>query len=276
MTGINYLSLKQLVEIAGNEQGVLTKERLMQADLRKLIPIVPDPGLIKDFYVLLNYTAPNPQQIKTMVITPAGVYLTPRSTKQILQYHMRHSILDVSVVRALRTHLAQADNCELSLCFANWVAMHLSGVSSSKLADWVALHHTKAIVAGQDANTRVFQLASNLQVALPVQRNFDTRLTHLEWMSAIELEAFRHLCAEVGVPMDLAKLSRNILRDADVNFRSHCEAVSAEGIGRYLLSFQELTLEAVRRHPELGILTVIFIDFKHYFLVQLERSRSFN
>ncbi|WP_261806754.1 hypothetical protein [Lapidilactobacillus luobeiensis] len=276
MRNTDQFSLAVFIKLVANEQGVLTKERLLQPDLRRILPVIPDPGLIKDFYVLLNYSVTNRQQIKTLVIAPSGVYFTCKSTKELLSYHMAHSILDISATRALRTHLDLPANCEPSLCFVNWVAMHLSGVSSSKKADWVALHHTTAITVSSGMATRVFTFEKRFQVQLPVQRNFDGRLRNVQWMSALELEAFRYLAAEVGVPLDLNLLEENILREADPCFRASCATVSCESIGRFLLSFQETSLDAVVHHPELGFLSMMFIDFKRYFRRQLLRKHTFN
>ncbi|WP_125607394.1 hypothetical protein [Lapidilactobacillus bayanensis] len=271
---MKHMTLVEFRQLLGRDQ-VITTRTLLQACLRRAVPLHHELEFVDDFDVLINYRLVNPQGIKTLVISTDTVYFSTYSTKSLLQYRMANSILDVSVIRRLKQHLELPHNRELSLCFGNWCAMHLSGVSSSKSADWVALHHVYHLtkVAGREVE---FDFTDGLRIVLPVRADFQHRFEDLCLMSVLELRAFEYLCREIGVDPQQLTLSMNVLRQQDDLYRQWHQHVTVFRIGQYLQLFQRGVVQSICHDESYEPVTQTFEDSESYFICKMKRWRSFN
>lgn len=267
------LTLEQFTALVGQRK--LNREVLLQPRWRYQIPIHHKVEFIGEFDALLHYPVPNQQRIKSLIISERSVYFSTCTTKQLLHYRMKQSILDVSLVRRLKEYLHLPNNRELSLCFGNWVAMHLSGVSSSKSADWVALHHVVNL-ARVDHFQVCFKFSDGLWLELPVQADFETRFNDVCLMSAIEMRAFEYLCLEMGIDTKQLQLSLNVLRQHDARYQHLCRRVTAPRIGGYLELFQVRIIRHICHDEFYEPVTQLFEDSEGYFSCQLKRWRNFN
>lgn len=268
------MSLQEFLQLVG-QPAVVTAEILLRADLRYQVPLHQEPEYVEDFDALINYRLANTQGIKTLVLSLGSVYFSTATTKQLLQYRMRHSILDVSVVRRLKQHLGLPSNRELSLCFGNWCAMHLTGVSSSKSADWVALHQVNHLE--KRAHKQVlFEFSDGLRLQLPVRADFERRFEDLCLMSVLELRAFDYLCQELGVNTRQLQLPPNVLRQQDNFYRQWSQHVDACRIGQYLQLFQLSVVQQICHDEFYEPITQTFEDSESYFVCRMKRWRSFD
>ena len=267
------LTLVEFKQLLGNDC-ILDRSILLSAYLRRTIPIHHELTFVDDFDVLINYQHDNPQNIKTLVISTDSVYFSIYSTKKLLQHRMANSILDVSVIRRLRQHLELPNNKELSLCFGNWCAMHLSGVSSSKSADWVALHHVCQLEKVTRKRVQ-FNFEDGLQLVLPVKSDFNHRFANLCLMSVLELRAFEYLCHEMGIDVQQVQLSMNVLRQHDNLYRHWYRQVTAYKIGQYLQLFQRCVIHNICHDEFYEPVTQTFEDSEAYFVCKMKRWRNF-
>lgn len=268
------ISLQQFLQLTGNP-AVINAEVLLQPSLRYQVPIHRQPEYVEDFDVLINYRLANPQGIKTLVISTDTVYFSTQTTKSLLQYRMQNSILDVSVVRRLKQHLNLPSNRELSLCFGNWCAMHLTGVSSSKSADWVALHHVCHLERVTRKQVR-FEFVDGLQLVLPVRVDFEQRFEDLCLMSVLELRAFEYLCQELGVKAQQFELPQNVLRQQDNLYHHWSQNVDAARIGQYLQLFQLNVVRNICHDESYEPIKQTFEDSESYFVCKMKRWRNFD
>ncbi|WP_125578702.1 hypothetical protein [Lapidilactobacillus mulanensis] len=268
------MSIQEFVRLCPKE-GVFCPADLFAARMRRVIPVHRASEFIGDFYVLLNYPLHNPQRIKTLAITPEEVFFSTQTTKSLLHYRMRNTIFDISLIRCLKKTIELPINRELSLCFGNWVAMHLSGVSSSKCANWVALHHVIKMTKGQGSSC-IFSFRYQVRVKLPVQENFEQRFETICLMSAIEIEALHCVYQEAGIDDHLLLLESNVLRQYDHHFDNMQELVSARQIGQFLELFDLIAINKICHQPEFEEASQMFEDSEYYFATKLKRRRSFN
>ena len=271
MRKVNSYELMQLCARAG----VIDQSALFKSTLRRQLPIHHAVEFVSEFDVLINYPVKNPQKIKTLVITSEEVFFSTATTKSLLHYRMRHAVFDVSMVRCLKETIGLPVNCELSLCFGNWVAMHLSGVSSSKCSDWVALHRVVRITKNQE-RCRLFIFRDQLRLTLTVQEDFNRRFEKVCLMSTIELEALHCLYHEAGVDDHELLICANILRQNDYRFARACELVRAHQVGEFLELFDLVAIRQICHHPEYEVISSTFEDSEYYFVSRLRRKRSFS
>lgn len=268
------MTLVEFRQLLGTNR-VISAEDLLQARLRRVIPLHHELEFIDDFDVLINYRLANPQGIKTLVIGTDTVYFSTYSTKCLLQKRMANSILDVSVVRRLKQHLGLPNNQELSLCFGNWCAMHLTGVSSSKSADWVALHHVHHLEKVTRKQVQ-FDFSDGLRLILPVRADFQHRFETLCLMSVLELRAFEYLCQEIGINTQQLQLPMNVLHQHDNLYRHWHQQVNACRIGQYLQLFQRSVVQNICHDEYYEPVTQTFEDSESYFICKMKRWRTFN
>lgn len=268
------LSLAEFLTLIAAEEAV-TKAMLFKSRWRKIIPLHREVELISDFYALIDYTAINHQDIKTLVITPSAVFFSKYNTKALIQWHLRHSIFDLAHVRQLKTVLHFSHNRELSLCFGNWVAMHLSGVSSSHCADWVGLHHVQA-VPPHAGRQREFIFTPGLRLILPVQRDFDSRLANLALMSGVQITAVELVLTTMGLKLSPQPKTPNILRAYDWQHHQDYARVNAVAVRQYFQSFEDHILDEIDQQPEFKSAVHLFVDFKTFFRRRLQRHHFLN
>lgn len=268
------LSLAEFLTLIAVEEAV-TKAMLLKPRWRKIIPIHQEVELIADFYALIDYTADNHQEIQTLVITPSAVFFSKHNTKALIQHHLRHGIFDLAHVRQLKTVLHFSHNRELSLCFGNWVAMHLSGVSSSHCADWVGLHHVQQAYPYAERQ-REFVFMTGLRLVLPVQRDFEARLANLALMSGLQITAVELVLTTMGLKLSPQPKPANILRAYDWQHQQYYARVNAAAVRQYFQSFEDHILDEIAHQPEFKSAVHLFVDFKAFFRRRLQRHHFLN
>ncbi|WP_125768112.1 hypothetical protein [Lapidilactobacillus wuchangensis] len=269
---INTRDLYNLWEV----QWCLSKGDLLAPWLRTKIPIHRKSEVIKDFYALINYEVDNPEGIKALVIAPNEVFFSTKSTRELMQLRINSHIIDVFFDRQLRDFLEVPNNRELSSCFGNSVMMHLSGVSSSKCADWVALHHIAEIIPVIDGSERYFVFCQQFALRLPVQSNFSQRLVDVTKMSSRSIFALHCIGEQLNLKLTIKRSNPSILQRADTQYAYLQASVTEAEIIRFRQAIERVIVAQVCTHPELTESMAVFDNSIDFFQKSMQRQHKLN
>lgn len=258
------------------DQWCLSREDLLAPWLQTKIPIHRRLELIKDFYVLINYDVPNSENIKTLAITPEEVFFSTRNTRELMQCRIDANIIDVFFDRQLRDFLELPSNRELSSCFGNAVMMHLSGVSSSNRADWIALHHIADIMPTSDQTERYFIFCPQFALRLPVQNNFNRRLVDVTKMSSRSIFAMYCIGDQLNLQVTIKRSNANILQRADRQYDYLKALVTEAEIIRFRQAIERVIVTQICTHPELTESMAMFDDSVSFFQKSMQRQHRLN
>lgn len=167
-------------------------------------------------------------------------------------------------------------NRELSSCFGDSVMMHLSGVSSSHCADWIALHHIADIVPSNNQGERYFIYCNQMILCLPVQENFNRRLLDVTMMSTCTILALNCLGQQLNLKVTVERSHYNILQQADYQYQFLQRRINTAELIRFRQSWEDNLVAKVLAHPELAESVAVFDDCPAFFRSYLQRQHNLN